>query len=227
MILVSSFGFSFSCFFRSGEGAEDSHRGGVEGCVEAAEVAVGDLFFGCALDRLDHLGFGPAAALAMMIWIQSSSEEGFVVTTEISQGGGVEAGIVFLQSAAAERFAILSAGSNFKHDGVAIPGAIAGDFVGVETGGVKGAIPFAEQPLLQTSERGAGKFIAPASDGSPMQVVASALGLFDENDDALLGPARSPGDVSVIDAGFFECFAVGAEMIRRRGKERLIAFGDL
>ncbi len=63
--------------------------------------------------------------------------------------GGVQAGVVALDGAGIERLVFAETGAQFVDDGVAVPLAVAADLVGVEAGGVKGAVPFAEKAGLK------------------------------------------------------------------------------
>jgi len=211
-------------FFSGVDRTENANGGAVKRRILTANGGEGKraIFAGSALESGDHIGFGPAATHAMLSRIQSSGAQGGIVAVEISDGGGVKAGVVFLQSAAAERFAILSASAEFEDDRVAIPCAIASDIIRIETGGVQRAIPFPEQSRLQTRKGGAGQFIRSFCDRAPMQIVAFAFGLFDQRNDSQFRPARTLRNGGVIYSGFFEGFAIRAEMIRRRRKQGLL-----
>ena len=67
---------------------------------------------------------------------------------------------------------------------------IAGDVIGVEAGGVQGALPLAEQPRLERRERGLAKLVAAMGDRAPVQVFAAPAGGLDQCDDPGPGPSR-------------------------------------
>src|SRR5580700_3072384 len=96
------------------------------------------------LDLLDHLFFIPASPLAEFHWVELGGAKGGIESTEMTDGRGVKAGVVGLKGAAAYGLAVLGAAFEFKCDRIAIPMPIAGDVVGVESGGMQGALPFAE-----------------------------------------------------------------------------------
>lgn len=208
-----------------GEGAEEADGGAVKGGVFAANGGIGEVFavFGGGFEGFDDFGLGPCVALAHVGGIEFGGFEGLVVGAEMADGGGVKAGVFLLQSAAVERFVALRAGFEFHDNGVAVPLAVAGDVVGVEAGGLEGAVPAAEEAGLEGGESGLAEFVAALGNGGPVEVLALALGVFYEFDDGLLGPTRSADNFGVIDAGFFDGFAIGAEMVcgcREQGLHR-------
>lgn len=131
----------------------------------------------------DDFGFGPGSAAADGIGVDFRGAQGGVVASEMSDGGGVQAGIVALDGAAVERLLIGCTRAKLVDNRVAVPLTIARDFIGIETGGMERAVPFAEQAGLERCEGGAAEIIAAPGDGGPVQIVALAFGILDEADD--------------------------------------------
>ncbi len=70
------------------------------------------------------------------------------------------------------------------------------------------------------------ELVAATGDGRPVKILAFALGLFDQSDDGLPGPAGTAKDGFIGDAGGLDSAAVGAEVIGGGRDKRLLLAGE-
>ena len=89
------------------------------------------------LKRADDGGLIPGSSLAITTGIKFRGFQSSGIAAEISDGGGVQAGIILLQPAAVQRLAVLGAKLELEDDRRLIPGAIHDDVIGIEAGSVK------------------------------------------------------------------------------------------
>ena len=147
---------------------------------------------------------------------RSAPRAGALVGSEISHGRRVQGGVLALNRAAVERFACLVTRPQLEKNGVAMPGSVDTDVVGIESGRVQRAIPRAKQTSLQRGKRSPRQFIASFGHGRPMQILAAPTRLFDQGNNALLGPSRPARNQAIIDPGAFQSMPVRCEVICRR-----------
>ncbi len=86
-------------------------------------------------------------------------------------------------------------------------------------------MPLSEKTGLESGEGGFAELIAALGDGGPVEIIAAAAGGFDQGDDFGAGPAGTAEDGGVVDAGLFDCAAIGIEMVCRRGDQGLFRAG--
>lgn len=149
--------------------------------------------------------------------------QGFVVRTEMADGGGVKPRVIALHRTAVQRLAGAGQGLQTGDDGLGVPVSIPADLIDVQSGRFEGGVPTAEKTGLESGERRPAQFVAAVGDGRPVQVFAAAAGLLDELDDALARPAWAADDFAVIDPRLLDGATVGAEVIGRGRNQRLQA----